>query len=63
MSVNMQVIESYDGKFELAKDSEDALKQVLASPTFAKQVCNHASWESRTQLLEGIQATMLSLHQ
>lgn len=71
MSIHMQVIESYDGKFELAKDSEDALKQLLASPTFAKQVCNHASWASpctsniahvRTQLLEGVRATVPSLH-
>ena len=29
---------SYDGKFDLAKDAEDALKQLLASSTFAKQV-------------------------
>ena len=72
MSIHMQVIESFDGKFELAKDSEDALKQLLASPTFAKQVCNCASWASPctsniahvpTQLLEGVQATVPSLHQ
>lgn len=34
----IKLIESYDGKFELARDSEDALKQLLGSPTFAKQV-------------------------
>ena len=34
----IKLIENYDGKFELARDSEDALKRLLDSPTFAKQV-------------------------
>ena len=29
---------SYDGEFVLAKESEDTLKQLLGTPTFAKQV-------------------------
>lgn len=39
-AAGIKIIESFDGKFELARDSEEALKQLLASPTFAKQVCH-----------------------
>ena len=53
----IKLIENYDGKFELAKDSEDALKRLLDSPTFAKQVhplqMQHAELALIGPLLQG----------
>ncbi|CAK0785631.1 hypothetical protein CVIRNUC_008842 [Coccomyxa viridis] len=46
----IKLIENYDGKFELARDSEDALKRLLDSPTFAKQVCHETGQVEGTEV-------------
>ena len=55
----VKLIENYDGKFELAKDSEDALKQLLGSPTFAKQVYPLQRLHIKLALIGGLSGSCL----
>ncbi|CAL5228062.1 g11128 [Coccomyxa viridis] len=50
IAAGLRIIESYDGKFELAKESEENLKQLLGSPTFAKQVAQETGQTEGTEL-------------